>query len=203
MYMDTELYKVNNMKQQFNINIELQELQLNILNYLQKHWKLFAVEGVFFIILGSIAIIIPQVFTIGIALLLGWLLLVAGIFQIIRSLSLRNMPGISFWLFSGLLQVIIGYFLVIKPMAGILTLTMLLTLFFALEGVVKISMALMMRPLSRWGWVFFSGLTSLFLAIVVWAGWPGTASWVLGLLLGINMIFLGYSLLNISLHHKA
>ncbi|MFK5950704.1 MAG: DUF308 domain-containing protein [Methylococcales bacterium] len=190
------------MKQQFNINIELQELQLNILNYLQKHWKLFAVEGVFFIILGSIAIIIPQVFTIGIALLLGWLLLVAGIFQIIRSLSLRNMPGISFWLFSGLLQVIIGYFLVIKPMAGILTLTMLLTLFFALEGIAKISMALMMRPLSRWGWVFFSGLTSLFLAIVVWAGWPGTASWVLGLLLGINMIFLGYSLLNISLHHK-
>ncbi len=190
------------MKQQFNINIELQELQLNILNYLQKHWKLFAVEGVFFIVLGSIAIIIPQVFTIGIALLLGWLLLVAGIFQIIRSLSLRNMPGISFWLFSGLLQVIIGYFLVIKPTAGVLTLTMLLTLFFALEGVAKISMALMMRPLSRWGWVFFSGLTSLFLAIVVWAGWPGTASWVLGLLLGINMIFLGYSLLNISLHHK-
>lgn len=67
---------------------------------------------------------------------------------------------------------------------------------------IKIYMSLMMRPLVRWGWVFFSGVTALVLTIIVWTGWSGTALWVLGLLLGINMIFLGWSLLSINLHHK-
>jgi uncharacterized membrane protein HdeD (DUF308 family) len=83
-----------------------------------------------------------------------------------------------------------------------MTLTILLTLFFAIEGGVKVYLAFMMRPLARWGWVFISGFTSLLLAIIVWAGWPETVSWVLGLLVGINMIFLGWSLLSISLHHR-
>ncbi len=190
------------MNKHFNINIEIREVQQNILNYLQKHWKLFAAEGVFFIILGSTAIIIPQVFSIGIALFLGWLLLIAATFQIFRALRMIKMPGFSLWLFIGLLQAVVGYFLVADPLAGVMTLTMLLTLFFAIEGSAKVFLAFMMRPLARWGWVLFSGFTSLLLAIIVWAGWPGTASWVLGLMLGINMIFLGWSLLNLSLHHR-
>nr|WP_305909863.1 hypothetical protein [Methylomarinum sp. Ch1-1]MDP4522801.1 hypothetical protein [Methylomarinum sp. Ch1-1] len=60
----------------------------------------------------------------------------------------------------------------------------------------------MMRPLAHWGSMLFSGITALVLAIVVWAGWPSTGLWVLGLLLGINMIFLGWTLVRISLHHK-
>ena len=191
------------MNERFGINIEIGELQQKMLSHLQKHWKLFAAEGVFFIILGTIAIIIPQVFTVGIALFLGWLLLIGGIVQIIRAVSMIKMPGFSLWFFIGLLQTVVGYFLVAKPAEGAMTLTMLLTLFFGMEGIVKVYLAFMIRPLARWGWVFFSGLTSLLLAIIVWAGWPGTALWVLGLLLGINMIFLGWSLLNISLHHKA
>ncbi|BCG63519.1 MAG: hypothetical protein methR_P1238 [Methyloprofundus sp.] len=187
----------------FSANVEMHEIQKKMQAYLQQHWKFFTAEGVFFIVLGSIAIIVPQVFTVGIALFLGWLLLVGGGFQIIRALSMINMPGFSLWFFLGVLQVVIGYFLVADTTKGVMTLTMLLTVFFAMEGLVKIYLAFMMRPLARWGWVFFSGFTSLLLAIIVWVGWPGTASWVLGLLLGVNMIFLGWSLLNISLHHKA
>ncbi len=190
------------MNKQFNINIEIRDVQQNILNHLQKHWKLFAAEGVFFIILGSTAIIVPQVFSIGIALFLGWLLLIGAGFQIFRALSMIDMPGFSLWFFIGLLQAVVGYFLITDPLSGVMTLTILLTLFFAIEGGVKVYLAFMMRPLARWGWVFISGFTSLLLAIIVWAGWPETASWVLGLLVGINMIFLGWSLLSISLHHR-
>lgn len=189
-------------KKSFSIDIEIRELQQKIQSYLQQHWKLFAAEGIFFIILGSIAIIIPQVFTLGIALFLGWLLLIGGIAQSIRALSISSMPGFGLWLFIGVLQTGIGYFLIANPTEGAMTLTMMLTVFFALEGIIKIYMAFMMRPLARWTWVFFSGVMALVLAIIVWAGWPGTALWVLGLLLGINMIFLGWTLLNISLHHK-
>ena len=190
------------MNKHFNINIGILDIQQSILSYLQKHWKLFAAEGVFFIILGFTAIIVPQVFSIGIALFLGWLLLIAATFQISRALSMINMPGFSLWFFIGLLQAVVGYFLLTDPSRGVITLTMLLTIFFAIEGSAKIFLAFMMRPLARWGSVFFSGFTSLLLAIIVWAGWPETASWVLGVMLGINMIFLGWSLLNLSLHHR-
>ena len=111
--------------------------------------------------------------------------------------------GFGLWLFMGLLQAIIGYLFLTQPLDGMLTLTMLMALFFALEGIAKISFAFLMRPLAHWGFVLFSGITALILALVVWAGWPGTADWLLGLFFGINMFFGGWSLVNISLRHKA
>ncbi len=60
----------------------------------------------------------------------------------------------------------------------------------------------MMRPIAHWGRILFSGITALLLAIVVWAGWPATGLWVLGLLLGINMVLLGWTLITLSLQHK-
>lgn len=190
------------MKQRFNISIDMQEIHQKLDQYLRQHWKFFAAEGVFFIILGLIAIIVPQVFAVGLALFLGWLLLAGGVVQLIRALSMMDMPGFGLWLFIGLIQALIGYALVMDPFKGAMTLTMLLTLFFAIEGLAKMYLAFMMRPLARWHWIAFSGFTSLLLAIVIWLGWPGTALWVLGLLLGINMLFLGWSLLKISLYHK-
>ena len=184
------------------ITIDLQQIQQSMLSFLQKHWKLFLAEGIFFVILGTLAIIAPHVFTIGITLFLGWLLLAGGIVQIICAVSIFNMPGFSLWLFTGVLQAIIGYFLVTEPAHGSLSLTLLLTVFFALEGIVKIYLALMMRPLAHWGRMLFTGITALALAIAVWAGWPATGLWVLGLLLGINMILLGWAFIKISLHHR-
>ncbi|MGZ8953514.1 MAG: HdeD family acid-resistance protein [Methylovulum sp.] len=182
--------------------IELQQSHQSIFNYLQKHWKIFLAEGVFFVILGTLAIIVPHIFTTAITVFLGWLLLMGGIVQIIRAASIFNMPGFSLWIIIGILQLIIGYFLVTEPTQGSLTLTMLLTVFFAMEGFTKIYLAFVMRPVANWSWVFFSGITALFLAMLVWVGWPDTGTWVLGLLVGINMVFLGWSLIKISLHHK-
>jgi len=183
-------------------SIDLQQMQQIAVEYLQKHWRLFCAEGVFFVILGTLAIIVPHVFTLGIILFLGWLLLFGGVFQIIRAISIIHMPGFSLWFSIGLLQAFIGYFLVTEPTQGSLTITLLFTMFFAIEGLIKISFALLMRPLPHWGLMLFSGITALLLAIVVWAGWPQTGLWVLGLLLGINMVFVGWSLIQISLHHK-
>ena len=173
-----------------------------MLAYFQSHWKLFLAEGIVLIVLGIIAIVAPHFFTVAIVVSLGWILLFGGTFLIVRALSLFRMPGFGLWLFMGLLQFIIGYLFLAQPLEGILTLTMLVTLFFALEGVAKISFALMMRPLAHWGYVLFSGLTALFLALVVWMSWPGAAEWLLGLLFGINLFLGGWSLVTISLRFK-
>jgi uncharacterized membrane protein HdeD (DUF308 family) len=182
--------------------LEISQMQQQMQHYFKTHWKLFLTEGILLIILGIIAISVPHFFTVAIVVSLGWILLFGGTFLIVRALLFFRMPGFGLWLFMGVLQFLIGSLFLSQPLEGILTLTLLLTLFFALEGVAKISFALMMRPLAHWGFILFSGLTALFLAVVIWLGWPGTAEWLLGLLFGINMLFSGWSLVNISLRHK-
>jgi len=185
-----------------DFNIEMQHMQQQMQNYLQTHWRLFLAEGIFFIFLGLCAIVIPQVFTVATVIFLGWILLFGGIVQVGRSFMFSSMPGFGWWLFMGILQIIIGYLFITRPVAGAVTLTMLLTVFFALEGIAKISIALMMRPLANWGLILFSGLTALIFALVILISWSESAQWLLGLFLGINMLFLGWSMVKISLHHK-
>jgi uncharacterized membrane protein HdeD (DUF308 family) len=185
-----------------DFNIEMQHMQQQMQNYLQTHWQLFLAEGIFFIFLGLCAIVIPQVFTVATVIFLGWILLFGGIVQVGRSFMFSSMPGFGWWLFMGILQIIIGYLFITRPVAGAVTLTMLLTVFFALEGIAKISIALMMRPLANWGLILFSGLTALIFALVILISWSESAQWLLGLFLGINMLFLGWSMVKISLHHK-
>jgi len=186
-----------------DINIEIQHIQQQMQEYLQMHWRLFLAEGILFIFLGLCAIVVPQFFTVAIVVFLGWILLFGGIVHVSRAFVFANMPGFGWWLFMGVLQVIVGYLFITKPVAGALTLTMLMTVFFALEGVAKISLALMMRPLAHWGFILFSGITALVFALIIWISWSESAQWLLGLFLGINMVFLGWSLVKISLHHKA
>ncbi|MGZ5050210.1 MAG: HdeD family acid-resistance protein [Methylobacter sp.] len=185
-----------------DIDTELQRIQQQMKQHLQSHWRLFLAEGIFFMVLGVFAILIPQLFTVAAVVFLGWLLLLGGAVQVGRSFMFINMPGFGWWVFIGVLQVVLGYLFIVKPVAGALTLTMLLTMFFALEGVAKISLSFMMRPLANWKFILFSGITSLAFAVIVWLSWSESAHWLLGLFLGINMVVLGWSLLKISLHHK-
>lgn len=185
-----------------DINAELKQMQQQMRGYLQAHWQLFLAEGIFFIFLGFCAIVVPQLFTVATAIFLGWIFLFGGIVHVSRAFMFSSMPGFGWWLFMGILQIIIGYLFIANPVAGAVTLTMLLTIFFALEGIAKISLALMMRPLANWGLILFSGVTALLFAVIIWIYWSESAHWLLGLFVGINMLFLGWSLARISLHHK-
>lgn len=183
--------------------VELHQMQKKMIEYFQSHWKLFLAEGIVLVVLGILAILIPQIFTVVIVVTLGWILLFSGIFLIVRCLVVSSqMPGFWLWLFMGIIQSVLGFMFLANPLGGGLTLTMLLSIVFALEGLSKISFAMMMRPMTHWGLVLFSGITALFLAIIIWLSWPGSADWLLGLFLGINMFFAGISLIQISLHHK-
>jgi len=190
------------MNENKKIELEIKHLQQEMQNYFQTHWKLFLAEGILFILLGLCAMAIPQLFTVAIVLFLGWIILFGGAVQIIRAFMFSDMPGFGSWLFMGILQVVVGYLFIAQPAAGVLTLTMLVALFFAFEGIAKISLAFMMRPLANWGLILFSGITALVFALIISISWSETSQWLLGLFLGINMIFLGWSLVKISLHNK-
>lgn len=185
------------------IATELAQMQQKMLEYLQAHWRLFLFEGIIFILLGVSAVIIPQFFSVVVVIFLGWIIVLAGAIQVSRSIFLRDMPGFGLWLSLGILQVVVGYLLIADPIAGVFTFTMMMALFFAFEGIVKMYWAYKLRPLPHWDYVFFSGVTALAFAVLILMFWSETAHWLLGLLVGINMIIMGWTMVKMSLHHKA
>jgi uncharacterized membrane protein HdeD (DUF308 family) len=110
------------------------------------------------------------------------------------------MPGFWWSLLSGVLAVLLGAILIARPLQGVITLTIVMTTIFVIEGVAAVFVALEYRRyLRNWSWTLFSGLINLVLAYLIWQGWPSTATWVIGLYVGINMIFLGVPLIMTAL----
>ncbi|MEQ1559912.1 MAG: DUF308 domain-containing protein [Methyloglobulus sp.] len=184
------------------IATELAHMQHKMLVYLQAHWRLFLIEGIIFILLGVSAVVIPQFFSVVIVIFLGWIIVLAGAIQVSRVLFLRNMPGFGLWLSLGVLQIVVGYLLIADPIVGVFTLTMMMALFFAFEGITKMYWSYKLRPLPDWNYAFFSGVTALVFAVIILIFWSETAHWVLGLFVGINMIVMGWSMVKMSLRHK-
>lgn len=169
-----------------------------------QHWKLFLAEGIVLVLLGIGAIVVPAIAGLAVTLLLGWLFLIGGVFGLIVTYYAREMPGFWWSLISAALSVLAGLILVARPLQGLLTLTVILTAFFIIEGVASIMFALAhKRQLSsRWGWVVVAGIFDLLIAVVIFAGLPGSAEWAIGLLVGINMVFGGSSLIGMALAAK-
>jgi uncharacterized membrane protein HdeD (DUF308 family) len=164
------------------------------------HWKLFLAEGLVMVVLGLVAIAVPEIASLAITIFIGWLFFIGGIFRTISVLQHRAMPGFGWSLLTAVLAVALGLVLLLRPLAGVLTLTIWLAAFFLIQGIAAILLAIEhRRHLPSWGWVLFSGLVDLLLAYLIWDGWPSSAGWAIGLLVGINMVFLGLSLIMTAL----
>jgi uncharacterized membrane protein HdeD (DUF308 family) len=180
-------------------------LQQAVAQSIREHWVLFLVEGVILVILGVLAIVIPPIATLAVTILIGWLFIISGIVGLITTFMARQAPGFWWSLLSAVVAIVAGVLLLVWPLSGVLTLTLLLIVFFAIEGVLTIMYALEhKKELSgRWGWMLASGIVDLVLAAIILAGLPGTAAWAIGLLVGINLLFGGASMIAMALHAKA
>lgn len=183
---------------------DFERMQAALATSLSAHWKLFLVEGIVLVILGVAAIMLPLIATIAIALVVGWIFLLSGVVGLLATFRMRSAPGFWWSLLSGILGVAAGIVLLRWPLSGAFSLTLVLTLFLVLEGVVSIMFALEhKRELSgRWGMMLVSGVVDLILAGMIFAGLPGTAAWAIGLLVGINMVFGGSALIAMALHAR-
>jgi len=170
----------------------------------REHWVWFLVEGIILVVLGILAIVVPPLATIGVTILIGWLFLISGIAGLITTFGARHAPGFWWSLLSAILGIAAGIVLLGWPISGAISLTLLLIAFFIIEGVLSIMYALEhKRELTgQWGWMLVSGIIDLILAVMIFAGLPGTAAWALGLLVGINMLFGGSALMAIALHAR-
>lgn len=161
------------------------------MQYIRQYRSYFIAEGILFTLLGILAIAIPGVFTLGAELLIGILFLSAGVIQAWRTFQTKGVPGFFWSVFIAIVYIIAGISLIFNPLQGVLTLTVILTFFFIVDGIANILLGLQFKPHGVWTWRIVSGVISLVLAYIIYAGWPGSAVWLLGLLVGINLLFVG------------
>jgi uncharacterized membrane protein HdeD (DUF308 family) len=171
---------------------------------IRDHWRLFLAEGIALSVLGLAAIIVPPIAGLAATVFLGWLFLIAGIVGLVATLRARQAPGFGWSLLSALVAVIAGGVLLWDPLQGLVTLTYVLTAFFIVDGVLIIVLAVAhRRELSgKWEWMMVNGVIDLILAGIVISGLPETLFWALGLLVGIDMIFGGASLIAMALEAR-
>jgi uncharacterized membrane protein HdeD (DUF308 family) len=171
---------------------------------LRAHWKFFMGEGVVLLVLGLAAIILPQIASIAIEILVGWLLLMSGVVGLVSTVAARHAPGFGWSLLSAVAGIVAGVVLLLWPLSGVLTLTLVLSVFLCVEGVVSILYALEhRRELSgRWGMLLFSGAVDLLLAALILGGLPASAGWAIGILIGINLLMGGSALIAMALHAR-
>ncbi len=180
---------------------EFSRLQSAMNQAVKAHWKAFLFEGILLVVLGIAALILPPLASLATTIFLGWMFLIGGIGGLIATYWARNTPGFWWSLISAALAVLTGMLLLARPMQAVLTLTIVLGAYFLAEGVATIMYALEhRRELSgRWSWLLVSGLVDIAISFMVITGLPSSAEWAIGVLVGINLLFGGASLIGMAL----
>lgn len=161
-----------------------------------KHLRLV---GVILALIGLIAILLPSVATFGTELLVAWMLTLWGAVGLWFSWAIRPAPEWRYGFAAFGLLFVVGVAFVLFPLAGIAVLTVLMMLSFLMEGILSILFGLRASAhLSNWGWLLFSGLCSFAAGVVILFGWPWTASWTLGLMMGLNFLSTGLSIVMLA-----
>jgi uncharacterized membrane protein HdeD (DUF308 family) len=156
-----------------------------------EHRTWFMVLGVVLLLLGVLAIIFPFATTIAAKVALGWLFLIGGVVQIIQSFSTQKWSGFILNLIIGVLYLLAGAWLAFFPLTGIITLTIFLAALFIVNGVLEIGMGFRLRDRSGWFWMLLSGIIGVILGVWLFIGLPETATWAIGLVVGINLVTSG------------
>lgn len=177
------------------------KIRVAVSEAVHRHRGLFLFEGILLIILGLLAILVPVIASLAATVFFGWLLLLSGVVGLVTTIRGRSAPGFWWSLLSAIVGIAAGVLLLGWPLQGTLSLTTVLIAFLFVEGAASILYALQHRaaPSARWGWMLASGIIDVALGVILFAGLPGTATWALGLLIGINMIFGGYALVMMAL----
>jgi len=148
---------------------------------------------------GILAIALPMAAGIAINLLVAWLLLFSGCTHLVFAWYTRSTGGLLWELLVGVLYILIGVYLLVHPVAGLLSLTLALAIYLLLEAILEFALGLKLRPLPGSGWLLFDGILTLILAAMIWRAWPSSSEWAIGILVGVSMLFSGTSRLMLSL----
>jgi uncharacterized membrane protein HdeD (DUF308 family) len=166
---------------------------------LARSWRALRVIGIVAIAIGCIAIFVPAVFSVGTAIFIGLILLMMGIFMIAGAFSAHSLGTVVWRLLWAILTVIVGIWLLAEPHNGTVTLTLILGIYFLIMGVTRVTVAFTVRGQPNAGLLGLSGIAGILIGILILAKLPESSDWAIGLLVGIDLIFAGWTLVSVSM----
>jgi uncharacterized membrane protein HdeD (DUF308 family) len=166
---------------------------------LRKSWRTLMIVGVLAILVGCIAILVPAVASVGTAIFIGWLLLAVSGILVAAAFSAHSVGTVATRLAWALLTFLVGVWLIVEPHNGTLTLTLVLGIYFLFMGLTRLTIAFIGRGQPNAGLLGLSGAAGLVIGILILAEFPSSADWAIGLLVGIDLIFAGWTLTSVAL----
>jgi uncharacterized membrane protein HdeD (DUF308 family) len=167
------------------------------LENLRKSWGWVLALGVALIALGTVALGAAVFTTVASVMFFGWLLIIAGVAEVVHGFVRRAWQGFFLDLLTGVLYFVVGLMFVVEPLQSAATLTLLLAAALLFAGAMRIVLALSTQ-FQHWVWLLLNGIVTLALGILIWRGWPETGYWVIGMFIGIDLLFYGWSLVMLS-----
>lgn len=159
---------------------------------LRRNWGWLLALGICLLILGIIAVLDSVLTTVVSMVFFGYILIVAGIIEAVQTFRHRDCGHLFLHALNAVLAIVVGALLLWKPLAGAMVMTLLLAMYFCVAGIFRIVVSFSVR-VTGWGWTCLSGVVTLILGILIWAQWPVSGLWVIGLFVGIELIVAGWA----------
>jgi uncharacterized membrane protein HdeD (DUF308 family) len=172
------------------------------LDALRGNWFWFVLLGAALIILGTVALGAVVITSLAAAVAIGVLLLVGGVAECVGAFWCRGWSGFFLELLSGVLSIVVGLLFLRAPLGALASLTLLVACFLMVGGLFKVVAALSYR-FAAWGWTLAGGVLDLILGVMIWQEWPASALWVIGLFVGVNLLFRGFNWIALGMALRA
>ena len=154
--------------------------------------------GIAVVILGTLSLLAPLMTGLTISVLVGVLLLAAGVARMVWAFGAGSFGRGLLAFLIGALSVAAGLLMISQPLLGLATIALVLAAYFVVDGAVEIAAAFSARPRSGWGWLLAGGIASLLLGIFIYAQWPLSGIWAVGVLVGIRLLFAGWGMIGLG-----
>jgi uncharacterized membrane protein HdeD (DUF308 family) len=162
-----------------------------------QHWGWFLVLGIFMIVIGALAVGSSLMVTLFSMLFLGWLMIFAGVGEVVHAFWKKKWGGVFMHLLVGVLYLVVGFMVLTNPKASAVTLALIMAIFFILTGIFRIILSVAAHY-PNWGWELFNGIVTLILGIMIYEQ-PLLALWLIGVFIGVDLIFSGWAWVMLSL----
>jgi uncharacterized membrane protein HdeD (DUF308 family) len=147
--------------------------------------------GVLLIILGAAAIASPFLAAVAVNAAIAWLIVLAGAVHLVLAFRAHGAGSMIWKLLVGIAYLCFGVYVIVHPLLGVVSLTLLLASLFVIEGILDVVLFVKMRPIQGSTWVLLDGIVSLLLGVMIYMQWPSSSAWAIGTLVGVSLIFSG------------
>jgi uncharacterized membrane protein HdeD (DUF308 family) len=161
----------------------------------KKGGGLFVVLGILTLVLGFVSMGAPLMTGLAVTILIGSVLIVNGLMQAFHGFKVHGAGPKTLAILIGVLTVVAGGVILSRPVFALATLTLIVAIFFVIEGVFTMLMAFQLKPEKGWGWLLFNSIVSIVLGIMIWRQWPVSGVWAIGILVGVRIFMSGFGMI--------